>query len=260
LIKEFTETYGAEVEFQGEDWNEADEYAFKMCSESSKIQYVNMFNDRIIWNGHSSIITELAEQCDSPPDAIICAVGGGGLLMGVFAGLYQNRWSRRTKVIAVQSENCALFEATRRNSFKPAIKKCVSPNGVDLGYRSMPREVAEMAEKFESFNPVKSMVVRDDDVLNTATLFGMKEHAMIEPLCAVTVTALLKNKKYFRQFKNIVVIVCGGNHIHFDLDQLRKAEANGEWNLEDYDECDEVEEDDYSCSDLDEYDSDTEEI
>jgi len=261
LIKDLTETYGAEVVFEGENWNEADEYAFKMCKASTKMQYVNMFNDPLIWNGHSTIITELEEQCDSPPDAIVCAVGGGGLLMGVFAGLYKNRWSRRTKVIAAQSENCALLEAAKQNSFKPAIKKCVSPNGVDLGYRSMPLAVTQMAQKFETFNPVKSLLVKDDDVLNTATLFGLKEHALIEPLCAVTVAAVLKNKEYFKQFKNIVVIVCGGNHIHFDLDKFKKAEANGEWNLKDYDEYQvDDDEDADSFSDLSDYDSATEEI
>lgn len=261
LIKELTETYGAEVEFEGDTWNEADDYALKMCSGSDTLQYVNMYNDPLIWNGHSSILTELEEQCDSPPDAIVCAVGGGGLLMGVFGGLYKNRWSRQTKVIAVQSENCALLEAARRNGFKPAIKHCVSPDGVDLGYRSMPLTVTQMAEKFESFNPVKSLVVKDEDVLNSATLFGLKERALIEPLCAVTVAAVLKNKEYFKQFKNIVVIVCGGNHIHFEVDKFKEAEDDGTWNLRDYDEFDEVDEEYmYSLNDMDDYDSATEEM
>jgi len=236
MIEVLTEMYGANVEFAGSTWEEADEYAMELCDQSPQMEYVNTFDDPIIWNGYSTIITELEEQCDSPPDAIVCALGGGQLLMGVFGGLYKNRWSRRTKVIAAQSENYALLEAAKKNSYEPAIKKCVSPEGVDLGHRSVPRAVTEMVLKFESFNPVKSLVVRDQDVLNTATLFGRTEHAIIEPQYAVAVTAVLKNKEYFKQFKNIVVIVGGGNRIHFDLDGLRKAQANGEWNLQDYDD------------------------
>ena len=71
------------------------------------------------------------------------------------------------------------------------------------------------------------MKVKDEDVLNAATLFGLKEGVMIEPLCAVAVAAIIKNKDYFMQFKNIVVIVGGGKNFHFDVEMLRKARQNG---------------------------------
>merc|ERR1711902_169317 len=128
------------------------------CEGNYKKEYVPMFNDPEIWNGHSTIIKELMEQCEAVPDAIVCAVGGGGLLMGVFEGLRKAGWSERTKVVAAQSENCALFEAAKQNGFSPKSSKCVSPEGVDLGLRSMPREVVQRAKGFESFNSVKSLV------------------------------------------------------------------------------------------------------
>lgn len=158
----------------------------------------------------------------SHPDCIVCAVGGGGLLMGVLMGLYQVGWTSTTKIVAAQSENCALLDAAIQNGYQPVATKCISSEGVDLGHRALSGEVAKTVEKFKSFNPIKSMLVKDEDVLNTATLFGLREKVLIEPLCAVAVTAVVENKAYFKQFENVVIIVCGGNHIYFEKERLAK--------------------------------------
>ena len=36
--------------------------------------------------GHSSIVTEIAEDLDVKPDLIVASVGGGGLMAGVILG------------------------------------------------------------------------------------------------------------------------------------------------------------------------------
>lgn len=40
------------------------------------------------------MITEIAEDLPSAPDAIVCSVGGGGLLGGVLEGCKKNGWER----------------------------------------------------------------------------------------------------------------------------------------------------------------------
>ena len=45
--------------------------------------YAHPFDNPLIWDGHSTLVDELAEELPKPPDAIFCSVGGGGLLMGV---------------------------------------------------------------------------------------------------------------------------------------------------------------------------------
>lgn len=148
--------------------------------------------------------------------------------MGVLHGVYRLRWLRTTKVVAAQSEHCAAFDVALRNSYTAVPTKCISADGVDLGHRSVAPSVLNMAQKWSKFNPIKSVLVKDKDVLSAATEFGMKERVMIEPLSAVAVAAVIKNKEYFQQFKNIVIIVCGGNHVHFDVEMLRKSQENGD--------------------------------
>lgn len=225
-------SYGAEVEFAGNRWNDADEYALTKCSKSGTMQYVPMFSDHSIWHGHSLMVNEMAEQIDRSPDCIVCAVGGGGLLMGMMGGLYQAGWSRSCKVVAAQSKRCALLQEAINNGYQQVALRCINPQGDDLGYRAVSPHVMRMTRKFKGFNPIKSLVVDDDDVLSACTMFGMKERVLIEPLCAVAVAAVLVNKDYFSQFRNIVIIVCGGNHVHFDVDMLREHWSNEEYGYE----------------------------
>lgn len=283
LLQELETTYNAEIKYHGSTWNEADEYAIKLGSDSSgKYHYVPMFDHPAIFDGHSSIIRELSEQYklgfggldDNYPDCIICSVGGGGLLNGILGGLFQVGWSRNTKIVAAQSINSALFQNGINNGYKPKAIKTISADGIDLGFRAISEKTMNLTEKYEKFNPIKSIVVNDNDVLNICTLFGIKHHILIEPLCAVAIAALYKNKEYFKQFNNITIIVCGGNHIYFNKELLNNSIKNGSFNDEKtifspkessinnnkYRIHEEKEQDIDDDQDIDAYDSETEEM
>lgn len=82
---------GAEVRVHGENWNAADVLARKIVAETQhpeKAVYVHPFDDSVLWEGHASLMEEIKEdwEFDTPPDAVICVVGGGGLLLGVAQG------------------------------------------------------------------------------------------------------------------------------------------------------------------------------
>lgn len=54
---------------------------------------VPAYDDPLIWEGHSSMITEIQIQLqDQKPDAIFCSVGGGGLLGGLIVGCKRVGW------------------------------------------------------------------------------------------------------------------------------------------------------------------------
>ena len=186
---------------------------------------------------------------------------------------------RQCKIIAAQSQNAALFDAAINNSFEPIAVKTISSDGHDLGYRACCNKVVSFAQKFEHFNPVKSIIVKDLDVLNICTLFGDRHHILIEPLCGVAITALYKNKEYFKQFKNITIIVCGGNHIYYNKELLTKSIKSGAFNDEETNfdifdstktyaeqpkdeekKYDDDDDDEYDSQDIDSYDSQTEEM
>lgn len=68
------------------------------CSETLLIDkydrsvIVPAYDDPIVWQGHASMINEIAHQIPTKPDAIFCSVGGGGLLGGVTVGCKDVGW------------------------------------------------------------------------------------------------------------------------------------------------------------------------
>ena len=50
------------------------------------------YDHPLVWEGHSSMVTEIAEDLATTPDAIFCCVGGGGLLGGVLTGCKKIGW------------------------------------------------------------------------------------------------------------------------------------------------------------------------
>ena len=51
-------------------------------AEQESLAYVPPFDDERVWAGHAAMVPELMRQLPGPPDAIVVAVGGGGLLAG----------------------------------------------------------------------------------------------------------------------------------------------------------------------------------
>jgi len=48
--------------------------------------YCPPFDHQDVIEGNATLVYELREQMDRPPDAIISCVGGGGLIGGIFEG------------------------------------------------------------------------------------------------------------------------------------------------------------------------------
>lgn len=54
---------------------------------------VPAYDDKLVIEGHSSMVKEIFSQLDGKkPDAIVCSVGGAGLLGGVLSGCEQVGW------------------------------------------------------------------------------------------------------------------------------------------------------------------------
>ncbi|NWI76224.1 SDSL protein, partial [Dryoscopus gambensis] len=58
--------------------------------------------------GHASLVRELKDSLEAKPGAIVVAVGGGGLLAGVVAGLHQVGW-QDVPIIAAETRGAHSF-------------------------------------------------------------------------------------------------------------------------------------------------------
>ena len=199
---------GAEVEIYGDVWDEAEKYALQQSKEFD-LPYVPPFDHPYLWQGHSSIIDECAQEI-SEPDKIIVAVGGGGLLCGVFEGLQRNNWTK-TKIIAAETQGAASF-ATSLAAGKLIELSEIKTIATSLGAKKVAAKTLEYASKFN----VESYVTDDKSAFWACRDFLNKYHALVEPACGAALS-YIKNKQHeLRVDENILVIVCGGVNMGID--------------------------------------------
>jgi L-serine/L-threonine ammonia-lyase len=97
---------GASVIIHGDNWNAADKLAREAEAQQEDAHYIPPYDDPRIWEGHSTIIDELAEA-GVEPDKIVLSVGGGGLLCGIQSGILRRGWA--TQILAAETTGTASF-------------------------------------------------------------------------------------------------------------------------------------------------------
>eukprot|EP01130_Rhizamoeba_saxonica_P010492 TRINITY_DN429_c0_g1_i2.p2 TRINITY_DN429_c0_g1~~TRINITY_DN429_c0_g1_i2.p2 ORF type:complete len:234 (+),score=39.42 TRINITY_DN429_c0_g1_i2:406-1107(+) len=98
---------GATVIVDGDSWLEANETALTLASEPG-CELIHPFDHQDIWDGHQTMMEELASQMTVKPDCVITVVGGGGLLCGVCQGMHAIGWDD-VPIIVSETEGASSF-------------------------------------------------------------------------------------------------------------------------------------------------------
>ena len=80
--------------------------------------------------------------------------------------------------------------------------------------------LAVTSKTLDSRVRVKSLVVSDRDAVDSCLQFADQHRFLVEPACGAALSAFYVTKYYedvIRKYKNVVVVVCGGSVINFDL-------------------------------------------
>jgi len=186
----------------GTNWNEAHEYALKVSKEQD-LPNVPPFDHPMLWQGHSSIIDECVAAMEEP-DRIVVAVGGGGLLCGVFEGLIRNNW-RKTKVITAETEGAASFARSYEAGELIELDQ-ITTIATSLGAKKVAAQALAYASAFE----VEPYVTDDRTALQACQSFFDEYHALVEPACGAALSYVQARKDTLVPDENILVIVCGG--------------------------------------------------
>jgi L-serine/L-threonine ammonia-lyase len=160
--------------------------------------------------GNATLVDELYTQLSGDaPTAIICSVGGGGLLNGIMLGLTHHSWAT-TAVLGVEthgSDSLAQSLRVGANTTIPTISSIARSLGVT--------RVSDMTWEFAKLDTFKSVVLSDAEAAMACVRFKEAEGVVIETACGVSVAAcyagvLKKCLKGFGPESRVVVICCGG--------------------------------------------------
>jgi L-serine/L-threonine ammonia-lyase len=97
--RELIRRENAEIIVHGASFQEANALAQSMVGATDA--FIHPFDDPLLWEGHASMIDEVA-RAGVKPDVVVLSVGGGGLMCGVVEGLRRNDWDQ-VPVIAVET-------------------------------------------------------------------------------------------------------------------------------------------------------------
>ncbi len=198
----------AEVEIHGESWNEAHVHASAL-SESLHIPYVPPFDHPLLWQGHSSLIDECAKVMPAP-NRIVVAVGGGGLLCGVFEGMLRNHWLH-TKVVTAETEGAASFAKSMATGTLIELPT-IDTIATSLGAKRVAAKALEYAAKFE----VETYVTDDKTAFTACADFFNDQHMLVEPACGAALSYPLVKQDAIKAGERVLVIACGGVNMGLD--------------------------------------------
>ncbi|NMO16984.1 pyridoxal-phosphate dependent enzyme [Pyxidicoccus fallax] len=202
---------GATLVVHGGVWDEANLEALRLCSEPGAI-YVPPFDHADLWDGNATLIDEAVAQADAPFDAVICSVGGGGLLCGVLEGLHRNGL-KHVPVVAVETEGAASFtESVRAGRLVtlPAITSIATTLGA--------KTVAQAALDWSAKHEIACVTVTDAQAVAACLALADDMRTLVEPACGAALAVVYENLPTVRRFKRPLVVVCGG--IGVDLAKL----------------------------------------
>lgn len=241
-----------EVIQYGESWQYADAYLKEeilgQLKDGGEVEgvYVPPFDHPLIWEGNATMIEEIKRQVPDgefkKPDAIICSVGGGGLLSGICEGLDRVGWSD-VQVLAMETVGAdSLAQSLRkgRQITLPAITSIATSLGAV--------RVAEQTFRCGQRSNVKSVVLSDAEAAMGAWRLADDERLLVDPECGVSIVPcygerLKKMLPWLREESKVVIIACGGSAVTLEklvewrqtygkLLDLEKEAMNGSVNPE----------------------------
>ncbi|KAM6051943.1 serine dehydratase-like isoform 2-T3 [Chlamydotis macqueenii] len=197
-----------------EVWDEANKRALELAECEGWVS-IHPFDHPLVWQGHASLVRELKDSLETKPDAILLAVGGGGLLAGVVAGLHQVGW-QDVPIVAAETWGAHSFHAAL------AAGRLVSlPDITSVAKCLGAKMVAARALECTRECHIISEVVEDAEAVRAVEQFLDDERMLVQPACGAALALLYTGRLQRLQregrlrtpLASVVVVVCGGSSI-----------------------------------------------
>ncbi|XP_075291002.1 serine dehydratase-like isoform X2 [Opisthocomus hoazin] len=219
------EELGAEVEVFGQVWDEANGRALELAETEGWVS-IHPFDHPLVWEGHASLVLELKDSLETKPDAVLLAVGGGGLLAGVVAGLRRVGW-QDVPIIAAETRGAHSFHAALAAGQLVSLPDITSVAKC-LGAKTVSARALECARECQ----VISQVVEDAEAVRAVERFLDDERMLVQPACGAALAMLYSGRLRRLQGEgqlrtplgSVVVVVCGGGSMQAAQLQALKSQ------------------------------------
>ncbi|MBI5447129.1 MAG: pyridoxal-phosphate dependent enzyme [Gammaproteobacteria bacterium] len=203
-------SYGAEVIIAGENWGKAHQAA-TLFVQTHTASYIHPFDHPILWEGHSSMIDEVAQE-GLKPDVVLVSVGGGGLACGVLEGMHRHKW-HDVPLVAVETQGADSFAQSLKENRCVTLPRITS-KATSLGATYVTQKLMDWSRK----HVIHSVVVSDEEAEQATYDLAKDQRVLVELASGASLSLVYHSHPIIAPFKSILVIVCGGVNIsHFQL-------------------------------------------
>lgn len=200
---------GAEVIVHGKVWDEANQRARELAS-AADTEYVPAFDHPVLWQGHSTMIDEILEDCPQV-DTVVTSVGGGGLLAGILTGLLRHN-RRDCRIIACETLGAASFAAAVEAGHPVRLSK-IDTVATSLGAAQVAQWPVQHIVEFDH----ECLVLSDDDAIMGVVRYASDLRQLVEPACGVSLAVAYLEHPALADARDVVIVVCGGVSISAQL-------------------------------------------
>ena len=198
---EATKSYGAEVCMVPGVYDDAYNKALSLRDEKN-YTFIHPFDDENVIAGQGTIGIEILNEMPDV-DAVICAIGGGGLMSGAACSI--KNLNPNIKVYGVQAEGApSMAESIKQGKIVSLDKVSTIADGIQV--KEPGEHTFEYVRKY-----VDEIVTVSDDEIASAILKLIETQKMIaEGAGAAPLAAVMYNKLPI-EGKKVVCVVSGGN-------------------------------------------------
>ncbi|KAF0044598.1 hypothetical protein F2P81_003756, partial [Scophthalmus maximus] len=178
---------GAAVQIVGKVWDDANAEALRLA-ETEGLTYVPPFDHPLLWQGHASVISEVAASLGTSvkPGAVVVSVGGGGLLCGIVQGLKDASWAD-VPIVAMETVGADCFNAAVKAGRRVTLDDITS-EAKCLGAKTVCQRAFEYSQCSEL--TIISELVTDQQALRAVETFLDEERVLVEMACGAALAAV----------------------------------------------------------------------
>jgi L-serine/L-threonine ammonia-lyase len=164
----------------------------------------------VLWEGHSTLIDEVLEDCPQV-DALVTSVGGGGLLAGILTGLVRHH-RMDCRIVTCETQGAASFAAAIEAGHPVRLAR-IDTVATSLGAA---RVAAWPVQHILEF-PHECVVLSDDEAIMGVVRYANDLRQLVEPACGVSLAVAYLDHPAIAEAHDVVIVVCGGVSISAQL-------------------------------------------
>ncbi|MFV2047146.1 threonine ammonia-lyase [Metabacillus sp. YM-086] len=196
-----TKQYGAKVILEGAVFDEALAYALEYC-DSIGATFIHAFDDEEVIIGQGTVGVEIMEQLPDV-DAIVCPVGGGGLIAGVAKAVKES--NPNVSVYGVQTLACPSMKQSLLEK-KPVMVEATPTMADGIAVKKPGQKTFDIIKEY-----VDDIVCVDEmEIARTMLMVLERSKLLVEGSGASSLAALLYKKLGLKD-KKVIAVLSGGN-------------------------------------------------